>query len=139
MVEPRRRCFSLTIEDLRKNVSGGIIYVTVVSASKLPHSGYKGSPSKRRSVSGSSEENLDDEEITMFVEVELEELTRRTDMRAGSSPRYDSIFNMLLHDDTGTLRFSLYQSTPNSVNYQFLSSCEVKVFCPFIYLYYFLA
>ncbi|CAM8926871.1 unnamed protein product [Rhodiola kirilowii] len=127
MVEPRRRCFSLPTVDLRKKVSGGIIYVTVVSASKLPRTGSKGSPSKRRSSNGCSEDNHDDEETSMFVEVELEELTRRTDMRAGSSPRWDSIFNMLLHDDTGTVRFNLYQCTRSSVNYQYISSCEVKM------------
>ncbi|CAM8975289.1 unnamed protein product [Rhodiola kirilowii] len=127
MVEPRRRCFSLPTFDLKKRVSCGIIYVTVVLASKLPCSSSKRSPSRKRSLNGTSEEFHDDEEANMFVEIELEDLTRRTDMRSGSSPRWDSIFNMLLHDDTGTVRFNLYQCTQNSVNYKYLSSCEVKM------------
>lgn len=130
MVEPRRRCFSLPVVDLRKKVSGGNIYVTVVSASKLLCSGSKRSSSKRRSLSSSSVEYSANEETSMFVEVELVEqkLTRRTDMSLGLSPRWDSMFNMLLHEDTGTLRFNLYQCTQSTLNYQFLSSCEVKVF-----------
>ena len=131
MVEPRRRCYSLPAVDLRKKAVGGVIYVTVISASKLSRSSLKGSPLRRQqscSIDGISEEHLDDKYLQTFVEVELGELTRRTDVRVGSSPRWDSLFNMILHEDTGTLRFQLYESTPSNVKYDYLASCEIKVF-----------
>ncbi|XP_010663606.1 uncharacterized protein LOC100262742 isoform X2 [Vitis vinifera] len=130
MVEPRRRCYSLPAVDLRKKAVGGVIYVTVISASKLSRSSLKGSPLRRQqscSIDGISEEHLDDKYLQTFVEVELGELTRRTDVRVGSSPRWDSLFNMILHEDTGTLRFQLYESTPSNVKYDYLASCEIKM------------
>lgn len=48
MIEPRRQCFSLPAVDLRKKVVGGIVYVTVISASKLSRSSLRGSPSRRQ-------------------------------------------------------------------------------------------
>ncbi|XP_034673142.1 synaptotagmin-5 isoform X2 [Vitis riparia] len=130
MVEPRRRCYSLPAVDLRKKAVGGVVYVTVISASKLSRSSLKGSPLRRQqscSIDGTSEEHLDDKYLQTFVEVELGELTRRTDVRVGSSPRWDSLFNMILHEDTGTLRFHLYESTPSNVKYDYLASCEIKM------------
>ncbi|XVF09594.1 hypothetical protein REPUB_Repub07fG0107300 [Reevesia pubescens] len=129
MVEPRRQCFSLPAVDLRKKAVGGIIYVTVISASKLSRSTLRGSPSRRQpsfAVDG-SQEHFDDKDLQTFVEVELGELTRRTDVRPGSSPRWDSTFNMVLHDNTGTVRFHLYERTPGSVKYDYLASCEIKM------------
>ncbi|KAI6674210.1 hypothetical protein NL676_002116 [Syzygium grande] len=120
MVEPR----------LRKKAVGGIIYVKVVSASKLSRSALRGSPSRRQhsfTTNGTLEEHLDDKDLRTFVEVELEELTRRTDVKTGSTPRWDSTFNMVLHEDAGILRFHLYECTPNSVKYDYLASCEIKV------------
>ncbi|XP_031259322.1 extended synaptotagmin-1 [Pistacia vera] len=129
MVEPRRRCLSLPAVDLRKKAVGGIIYVKVVSASKLFRSSLRGSPSRRQTspVACSLEERNDDKDLQTFVEIELEELTRRTNVRPGSDPRWDSTFNMVLHEETGILRFHLYQFTPYSVQYGYLASCEVKV------------
>lgn len=130
MVEPRRRCFSLPAVDLRKKAVGGIIYVKVISASKLSRSGLKGSPSRRQNVysaDSNSEEHYDDKDLKTFVEIELEELTRRTDTRAGSDPRWDSTFNMVLHEDTGVIRFHLYECTPSNVKYDYLATCEIKV------------
>lgn len=129
MVEPRRRCFSLPAVDLQKKAVGGIIYVTVISGSKLFKSNFRGSPSRRleNSSDRSSEESLVDRDLQTFVEVELEELTRRTTVRTGSSPKWDSTFNMVLHDEMGTLRFNLYESTPSNVKYDFLASCEIKL------------
>ncbi|XP_030521547.1 synaptotagmin-5 isoform X2 [Rhodamnia argentea] len=130
MVEPRRRCFSLPAVELRKKAVGGIVYVKVVSASKLSRSALRGSPSRRQhsfTTNGTLEEHLDDKDLQTFVEVELEELTRRTDVKTGSTPTWDSTFNMVLHEDAGTLRFHLYESTPNSVKYDYLASCEIKV------------
>ncbi|KAJ4713403.1 Synaptotagmin like [Melia azedarach] len=130
MVEPRRRCFSLPAVDLRKKAVGGIIYVKVISASKLSRSGLKGSPSRRQNVysaDSNSEEHYDDKDLKTFVEIELEELTRRTDTRAGSDPRWDSTFNMVLHEDTGVIRFHLYECTPSNVKYDYLATCEIKM------------
>ncbi|KAE9463915.1 hypothetical protein C3L33_04205, partial [Rhododendron williamsianum] len=81
MVEPRRRCLSLPSVDLRKKAVGGIIYVTVISASKLSKSNLKGSLSKRQhtsTVDGRLEECRDNKDMLTFVEVELGELTRKT-------------------------------------------------------------
>ncbi|KAI3802293.1 hypothetical protein L1987_30423 [Smallanthus sonchifolius] len=61
-----------------------------------------------------------------FVEVELEDLTRRTLEVAGPNPTWDSTFNMVLHDDTGILKFHLYECCPDSLNYDYLASCEIK-------------
>ncbi|EXB56910.1 RasGAP-activating-like protein 1 [Morus notabilis] len=129
MVEPRRRCFSLPAVDLQKRAVGGIIYVTVISASKLFKSNLRGSPSRRNENPSdrSSEEHLVDHDLQTFVEVELAELTRTTNVRTGSSPKWDSTFNMVLHDETGILRFNLYESTPSNVKYDYLASCEIKL------------
>ncbi|KAJ8753698.1 hypothetical protein K2173_026374 [Erythroxylum novogranatense] len=129
MVEPRRRCFSLPVVDLWKKAAGGIVHVTVISASKLSGSHLKGSPSRKQFYlrAGSSEEHVDIEDLHTFVEVELGQLTRRTNIRPGSSPTYDSTFNMILHEDTGILRFQLYNCTPGSVKYDFVGSCEIKI------------
>lgn len=130
MVEPRRRCYSLPAVDLRKKAVGGVIHVTVISASKISSSSFRGSPSRRQqnySANGSLEEHFDDKDLQTFVEVELEQLTRRTGVKPGSSPRWDSTFNMILHEETGILRFHLYNSNPSSVKCDYLASCEIKV------------
>lgn len=130
LVEPRRRCYSLPAVDLRKKAVGGIVYVRVISASKLSRSSLRGSPSRRQqnySADSSLEEHYEDKDLTTFVEIELEELTRRTAARPGSDPRWDSMFNMVLHEETGTVRFNLYECIPGHVKYDYLTSCEVKV------------
>lgn len=130
MVGPRRRCYSLPSVDLRKKAAGGILYVTVVSASNLSRNSTKGSPPRRQQSSatdGGVEKHRDNKDLQTFVEVELEELTRRTHKRLGPNPAWDSTFNMVLHDDTGIIKFNLYECTPGSVNYSYLKSCEIKV------------
>lgn len=137
MVEPRRRCLSLPAVDLRKKAVGGIIYVTVVSGSKLPRSAFRASPSRRSQSfhnDYSLEDHLDDRDMQTFVEVELEDLFRRTEVKRGSSPRWNSMFNMVLHEDVGNLRFSLYECIPNSVKYDYVASCEIKVINKFCLL-----
>ncbi|GAU22711.1 hypothetical protein TSUD_138350 [Trifolium subterraneum] len=124
MVEPRRRCFTLPAVDLRKKAVGGIIYVKVISANKLSKNSFKVS---RRQQNGSSNGSSEDKDLHTFVEVEIEELTRRTDVRLGSTPRWDAPFNMVLHDNTGTLRFNLYECIPNNVKCDYLGSCEIKL------------
>lgn len=128
MVEPHRRCYSLPAVDLRKKAVGGIIYVTVLSANKLSKSNFKVSPSRRQqSPDKTLEDYFVDSDLQTFVEVELGDLTRRTNESTGSSPRWDSTFNMVLHEESGTLRFHLYECTQSSVKYDYLASCEIKV------------
>ncbi|KAK2987529.1 hypothetical protein RJ640_030198 [Escallonia rubra] len=130
MVEPRRRCYSLPLVDLRKKAAGGILYVTVVSANKLSKNNLKGSPPRMQHssmINGSIVNHLDNKDLQTFVEVELEELTRRTKVVPGSSPRWDSTFNMILHEDTGILRFNIYDCMPGSVKYDFVTSCQIKM------------
>ncbi|CAB4311703.1 unnamed protein product [Prunus armeniaca] len=126
MVEPRRRCHTMPAVNLRKKAVGGIIYVTVISASKLSRNGLRGSPS-RRQFDKNSEEQFVDKDLQTFVEVELEELTRKTRVSLGSNPNWNSKFNMVLHEETGNLRFHLYECTPNNVKYDYLASCEIKI------------
>lgn len=126
MVEPRRRCHTMPAVNLRKKAVGGIIYVTVISASKLSRNGLRGSPS-RRQFDKNSEEQFVDKDLQTFLEVELEELTRKTRVSLGSNPNWNSKFNMVLHEETGNLRFHLYECTPNNVKYDYLASCEIKI------------
>lgn len=129
MVEPRRRCFSLPAVELRKKAVGGILYVTVLSANKLSKVNLKGSPNRgQQSVkSNYIVENLDDKEMLTFVEVELGELSRKTGVREGTNPIWGSTFNMVLHEDNGTLRLNLCECKSGSVKYDYLTSCEIKV------------
>ncbi|XP_059455671.1 multiple C2 domain and transmembrane region protein 8-like isoform X2 [Corylus avellana] len=130
MVEPRRRCYSLPSVELRKTTVGGIIYVSVISASKLSRSCLRGNSSRKQQSSftnGTSDEQPVVKDLQTFVEVELEELTRRTALRSGSSPTWNSTFNMVLHEESGTIRFHLYESTPSNVKYDYLASCEIKM------------
>ncbi|KAK7398912.1 hypothetical protein VNO78_10086 [Psophocarpus tetragonolobus] len=130
MVEPRRRCFSLPVVNLRKTAVGGIIYVSVISANKIPRSSFKSSPSLRQQNStsnGCSESNLDDKDLQTFVEVEVEELTRRTGLSRGSNPTWDTTFNMVLHDNTGIVRLNLYELPSSGIKCDHLASCEIKM------------
>ncbi|XP_028786874.1 extended synaptotagmin-1-like [Neltuma alba] len=126
MVEPRRRCLYLPVVDFRRKAVGGIVHVTVISANKLSRSCFKGRQ-QDGSSNGPLDAKSDEKDLQTFVEVELEELTRRTDVRLGSTPRWDAAFNMVLHDSTGTLRFNLYECPPNSVKYDYLGTCEIKM------------
>jgi len=131
MVEPRRRCLALPASQLGKKAVGGILYVTVIAANQITKSGMKASPSRRQHThTHSANCALDEHHVTdlkTFVVAELEDLTRRTNAKPGHSPRWDSTFNMILHDDAGILRFHLYESCPGSVKFDHLASCEIKV------------
>ncbi|KAM0035457.1 putative C2 domain-containing protein [Helianthus debilis subsp. tardiflorus] len=143
MVEPRRRCLYLPVVDLRKKAVGGVIHVTVVTAGSLSRNSFKGRP--RISDDGSVVIAADNHNDTMgkdfhtFVEVELEDLTRRTLEVAGPNPTWDSTFNMVFHDDAGVLKFNLYECCSDSLNYDYLASCEIKVrgLCYFLQSNYF--
>ncbi|KAK9714101.1 hypothetical protein RND81_06G071700 [Saponaria officinalis] len=129
MVEPHRRCIPLSAVQLGKVAVGGILYVTVVSASQISRNGMKGSPSKRQhgsSMTNAAEEHLG-KDLKRFVEVELEDLTRRTEAKPGVNPQWDSTFNMVLHDNAGVIRFHLYETSPGSVKFDHLATCEVKI------------
>ncbi|XXG83764.1 hypothetical protein AAC387_Pa10g1447 [Persea americana] len=132
MVEPRRRCYPLSPVDLRKNSVGGVLSVTVVSASNLVGSSginIKGSLSERRqnSTGNCSLGSSGSRTLQTFIEVEIGELTRRTDVCQGTSPWWDATFNMVFHDNAGILRFHLYNQGASSVKYDYLTGCEVKV------------
>ncbi|TKY60932.1 Synaptotagmin-5 protein [Spatholobus suberectus] len=129
MVEPRRRCLSLPVVGLRKTAVGGIIYVSVISANRLSRINFKSSPSWRLQnsiINGCSEDNPDDKDLHTFVEVEVEELTRRTGMSPGSTPMWDTTFNMVLHDNKGIVRLNLYECPSSGVKCDYLASCEIK-------------
>ncbi|KAF6138274.1 hypothetical protein GIB67_001424, partial [Kingdonia uniflora] len=83
MVEPRRRCYSLPPVDLKKDVVGGILSVTISSGSGQIKGGMRGSYSERQNSSmrnANLEGEVGDRVAQMFVEVELGELTRRTSL-----------------------------------------------------------
>lgn len=103
--------------------------MTILSASKLSKVNLKGSPNRgQQSVKGSYiMEHLDDKDMLTFVEVELGELSRKTGVREGTSPKWGSTFNMVLHEDTGTLRLNLYECKSGNVKYDYLTSCEIKM------------
>ncbi|KAF6168453.1 hypothetical protein GIB67_005005 [Kingdonia uniflora] len=104
MVEPRRCCYSLPPVDLKKDAVGGILSITVSSASGQIKGGMRGSYSERQNSSmrkANLEGDVGDRVAQMFVKVELGELTRRTSVSAGSDPRWDTTFNMVLHENTG--------------------------------------
>lgn len=127
MVEPRRQCLSLPPEDLHKKAVGGILYVTVLSASKLSGHNWKSNGSSKQINCSNPDAPIDSKELQTFVEIELQELTRRTDVKPGSCPKWDTTFNLILHDNAGLLKFHLYQCTPGSIKYDYLTSCEVKM------------
>ena len=130
MVEPRRGCYSLPSVDLWKTAVGGVLSVTVISAGKFGSKYLKSSSLETRQnfkansqLSGS----FGSQGLQTFVEVELGDLTRRTDFSKGLSPRWDATFNMVLHGNTGIAKFHLYERDPSSVKLNYLTSCEIKV------------
>ncbi|KAG5014737.1 hypothetical protein JHK85_020873 [Glycine max] len=135
MVEPRRRCFSLPVVDLRKTAVGGIIYVSVISANKLSRSCFKSSPSLRQqnsTINGYSENNLDDNDLQTFVEVEVEELTRRTGLSHGSNPMWDTTFNMMRHvEDDSTIMWAIGPDSSAIAKHAKFCGDEVEMVVPF--------
>ncbi|CAA7053104.1 unnamed protein product [Microthlaspi erraticum] len=125
MVEPRRGCFSLPATDFNKEAVGGIIDVTVVSGSNLHRSDLSGSPPRSSDVGDSSSNK--DKPVQTYVEVELEQMSRKTEMRSGPDPACHSTFNMILQESAGSLKFNLYENNPGSVLFNNLASCEVKM------------
>ncbi|KAG0629915.1 hypothetical protein M758_1G138800 [Ceratodon purpureus] len=152
MVEPRRRCFSLPAVDLKKKAVGGIFSVTIVSArdlAKLDHresryysnenlanadasgransngsSGSSGSSHGSHGSSGSGHRKPE-----RFVEIQCEDLTRKTGMQSGAYPHvWNETYDMVFHDNVGTVHVNVYEKPrQNSVKYDFLGSSEIKV------------
>jgi hypothetical protein len=121
MVEPRRRCYALPVVDLKKKAVGGILSVTLVSARNLLREGSE----LGRDSNGSS---LDRKSLGNFVEIACEDLMRKTQIQGGgSSPVWDETIDMVLHDNTGTVHFNIYEQAPDNVKYDFIGNCEVKV------------
>lgn len=127
MVEPRRACFSLPSIDLRKKAVGGMLSVTVVSVSNLNVNSVRRNNAESSLTSSQSSADLGNQIEQTFIEVELGNLSRKTDYRRSSNPTWNSVFNLLMHGDTGILRFYLYEGGSSSVKLNYLSSCEVKV------------
>lgn len=132
MVEPRRQCFSLPPVDLRKKAVGGVLSVTVISASNIFRQSMKSNNSETRqstTISSQLSGNSGNKVLQTLIEVELGDLMRRTDVGQGLNPRWGSTFNMVLHGDAGILKFHLYEQDPSSVKLNYLTCCEIKVMC----------
>ncbi|CAO2193474.1 unnamed protein product [Urochloa humidicola] len=123
MVEPRRLCFSLPAVDLRKQAVGGVLSVTVVSASNLCKNTANRQSSNGGTMSGIAENKLSH----TFVEVEVGNLMRKTSTSRGLNPTWNSTFNMVLHGETGIVKFLLYELDSGGVKFNYLTSCEIKV------------
>lgn len=144
MVEPRRRILCLPAVDLKKKAVGGIFSVTVVSArnlAKLDHresrnsgngavsngDGSNHASSNEGSLGSNGSVNKKSEK-SRFVEISCEDLTRKTGMQSGPFLHvWNESYDMVLHDNLGTVRLNVYEQGHNNVNYDFLGSCEVKV------------
>ncbi|KQK02519.1 extended synaptotagmin-1 [Brachypodium distachyon] len=128
MVEPRRLCFSLPPVDLKKQAVGGVLSVTVVSASNLRRKGTTNELGKRQSSSGSNACLIFDNKVAhAFIEVEVGNLMRKTNTCEGPNPTWNSTFNMVLHGETGVVKFNLYELDSGGVKFNYLTSCEIKV------------
>ncbi|KAG0500143.1 hypothetical protein HPP92_000215 [Vanilla planifolia] len=130
MVEPRRACFSLPAIDHRKKAVGGVLSVSVVSASNvhgISARHHSGESMHGSNLSIQSSLYSGNQPLQTFVELELGDLTRKTNTALGSNPRWNAAFNMIMHGDTGILRFHLYESDPTSVKLNYLTSCEIKM------------
>ncbi|KAF6174506.1 hypothetical protein GIB67_004700 [Kingdonia uniflora] len=113
-----------------KDSVGGILLVTASLASGLIKGGMRGSYSGRQNSSmrnANLEGDVGDRVAQMFVEVELGELTRRTNVSVGLDPRWDTTFNMVLHENTGVVKFNLYEWVSNNVKHDYITSCDIKV------------
>ena len=149
MVEPRRRCFPLPPVDLKKKAVGGIVSVTIVSARDLAKIDRResrnfndeklanGDGSVRTISNGSSHGSNGSShggsvnkrsEKSRFVEMTCEDLTRKTGLQTGPFPHvWNETYDMVLHDNMGTVHLNVYEQAQNNVKYDFLGNCEIKV------------
>nr|XP_025646371.1 uncharacterized protein LOC112741564 isoform X2 [Arachis hypogaea] len=123
-----KKLFTLPAGYLMNKAVGGSIYIRVISVSKLSRSCFKGvGGGSRRPQNGTtnfSVDCFDDKDLQTFVEVEVGDLIRRTDVRLGSTPQWNAPFNMVLH--VGNLHFNLYEPHPNNIKCDYLASYENK-------------
>lgn len=115
MVEPRRGCLTLPIEQKRKEPVGGLVSVTIVSAKRLIDR------------SADNNEIKDARDFMNFVEVEIKNLTRRTGTVSGSDLEWDQEFNMYMHGESDIIKLNLCEYATDSVKCDHLASCEIKV------------
>ncbi|KAG0567966.1 hypothetical protein KC19_7G175800 [Ceratodon purpureus] len=149
MVEPRRRCFPLPPVDLKKKAVGGIVSVTIVSARDLAKIDRResrnfndeklanGDGSVRTISNGSSHGSNGSShggsvnkrsEKSRFVEMTCEDLTRKTGLQTGPFPHvWNETYDMVLHDNMGTVHLNVYEQAQNNVKYDFLGNCEIKM------------
>eukprot|EP00249_Psilotum_nudum_P016358 c25782_g1_i1 orf=445-2988(-) len=132
MVEPRRRCFSLPPVDLKKHATSGVISITLLSGNNLAKLRSTKLPSEKQlssNGSGHTNQSVHGKSMSTFVEVILESLTRKTHVsqNGGSSPTWNDTFNMILHENTGTIHFNVYEQVSNNMKYDFLGSCQIKM------------
>ncbi|KMZ62571.1 hypothetical protein ZOSMA_452G00060 [Zostera marina] len=115
MVEPRRGCLTLPIEQKRKEPVGGLVSVTIVSAKRLIDR------------SADNNEIKDARDFMNFVEVEIKNLTRRTGTVSGSDLEWDQEFNMYMHGESDIIKLNLCEYATDSVKCDHLASCEIKM------------
>ncbi|XP_062192177.1 synaptotagmin-4-like [Phragmites australis] len=128
MVEPRRLCFSLPSVDLGKRAVGGVLSVTVVSASNLGKRSTAIELGNHQSSSGGTMSGIADNKVSQtFVELEVGSLMRKTSTCKGPNPTWNSTFNMVLHGETGVVKFLLYELDSGGVKFNYLTGCEIKV------------
>ncbi|KAJ6813207.1 extended synaptotagmin-1 isoform X2 [Iris pallida] len=130
MVEPRCGCFSLPSVDLGKSAVGGVLSVSVVSAGNFGGKSLKANNLESRLSStrnSRSSGSFGSQVLQTFIEVELGDLTRRTNFGQGLNPIWDATFNMMLHGSTGIVKFHLYERDSSSVKFNYLTSCEIKM------------
>ncbi|KAJ1282797.1 hypothetical protein BS78_03G079300 [Paspalum vaginatum] len=127
MVEPRRLCFSLPPVDLKKRAVGGVLSVTVISASNLCKSTANEMGNHQSSNGGAMSGIADSKVPQTFVEVEVGSLMRKTSTSKGNNPTWNSTFNMVLHGETGVVKFLLYELDSGGVKFNYVTSCEIKV------------
>lgn len=86
--------------------------------------------SSNGTTSGGSVNNNNNKrsEKLRFVEITCEDLTRRTGMQSGPFPHvWNETYDMVLHDNVGSVHINAYEQGHNNVKYDFLGSCEIKV------------
>ncbi|XP_049934628.1 synaptotagmin-5 isoform X2 [Nymphaea colorata] len=130
MVEPRRRCYPLPLTSDKRTVVGGTVSITVISVSNLLRANIKRQKASQShgsaELDGSSDGSANDG-LHTFVEVELGDISQRTDVKQGSNPNWNASFEMVLPESSSTLHVHLYEWSPTNMKLDCLTSCEIKM------------
>lgn len=118
LVEPRRGCFTLPVEEQKKGAVGGVVSVTIISAKRLKD---------RVANNDEIKDALGSSVFKTFVEVEIKNLTRRTEAVTGPDLEWDQEFNMYMHGESDIIKLNLCECATDSVKCEYLASCEIKV------------